>query len=72
MHNEGKGRFAGLMADQARRTGVSGYPGDGAQRWPSVHALGWHPTHPSLLEDLEHPALNRAGTQTPASTPAAR
>jgi nucleoside-diphosphate-sugar epimerase len=128
VHNEGKGGFAGLLADQARRTGVSGYPGDGAQRWPAVHALdaavlfrlalesaptgtswhavadegdavrdiaavigrrlglpveavpeenfgpfgpifamdqpassartrdalGWHPTHPSLLEDLEN------------------
>ena len=39
VHNEGKGGFAGLLADQARRTGVSGYPGDGAQRWPAVHAL---------------------------------
>ncbi len=128
VHNEGKGGFAGLLTDQARRTGVSGYPGDGTQRWPAVHALdaavlfrlalesapagtvwhavadegdavrdiatvigrrlglpveavpqenfgpfgpifamdqpassahtrevlGWHPTHPSLLEDLEN------------------
>ncbi len=38
VHNEGKGGFAGLLTDQARRTGVSGYPGDGAQRWPAVHA----------------------------------
>jgi nucleoside-diphosphate-sugar epimerase len=128
VHNEGKGGFAGLLADQARRTGVAGYPGSGTQRWPAVHALdaavlfrlalesapagtswhavadkgdavrdiaivigrrlglpveavpeenfgpfgpifaldqpassartrgalGWHPTHPSLLEDLEN------------------
>jgi nucleoside-diphosphate-sugar epimerase len=39
VHNEGKGGFAGLLADMARRTGVSGYPGDGTQRWPAVHAL---------------------------------
>ncbi|MDQ1687041.1 MAG: hypothetical protein QOK42_16 [Frankiaceae bacterium] len=39
VHNEGKGGFAGLLTDTARRTGVSGYPGDGAQRWPAVHAL---------------------------------
>jgi len=38
VHNEGKGGFAGLLTDQARRIGVSGYPGDGAQRWPAVHA----------------------------------
>jgi nucleoside-diphosphate-sugar epimerase len=128
VHNEGNGGFAGLLAGQARRTGVAGYPGDGTQRWPAVHALdaavlfrlalesapagtswhavadegdavrdiaavigrrlglpveavpedsfgpfgpifamdqpassartrdalGWHPTHPSLLEDLEN------------------
>ncbi|MDQ2812858.1 MAG: SDR family oxidoreductase [Actinomycetota bacterium] len=128
VHHEGKGGFAGLLADQARRTAVAGYPGDGTQRWPAVHALdaavlfrlaldsapagtswhavadegdavrdiaavigrrlglpveavpeenfgpfgpifamdqpassartrdalGWHPTHPSLLEDLEN------------------
>lgn len=39
VHNEGKGGFAGLLTDQARRTGVSGYPGEGTQRWPAVHAL---------------------------------
>jgi nucleoside-diphosphate-sugar epimerase len=39
VHNEGKGGFAGVLTDAARRNGVSGYPGDGAQRWPAVHAL---------------------------------
>jgi nucleoside-diphosphate-sugar epimerase len=39
VHNDGKGGFAGLLTDIARRTGVSGYPGDGTQRWPAVHAL---------------------------------
>jgi nucleoside-diphosphate-sugar epimerase len=39
VHNQGKGGFAGLLTEQARRTGVAGYPGDGAQRWPAVHAL---------------------------------
>ena len=33
------GGFAGLLTGIARRTGVSGYPGDGTQRWPAVHAL---------------------------------
>ena len=39
VHNDGKGGFAGLLTDQARRSGIAGYPGDGAQRWPAVHAL---------------------------------
>lgn len=38
VHNQGKGGFAGLLTEQARRTGVAGYPGDGTQRWPAVHA----------------------------------
>jgi nucleoside-diphosphate-sugar epimerase len=39
-HNdEGKGGFAGLLTEAARRAGVAGYPGDGTQRWPAVHAL---------------------------------
>jgi len=39
VNNQGKGGFAGLLTDQARRAGVAGYPGDGTQRWPAVHAL---------------------------------
>jgi nucleoside-diphosphate-sugar epimerase len=39
VHNEGTGGFAGLLTGIARQTGVSGYPGDGTQRWPAVHAL---------------------------------
>ena len=38
-HNQGTGGFAGLLTDAARRSGVAGYPGDGTQRWPAVHAL---------------------------------
>lgn len=38
VHDQGAGGFAGLLTAQARRTGVSGYPGDGTQRWPAVHA----------------------------------
>jgi nucleoside-diphosphate-sugar epimerase len=39
VHNQGQGGFAGLLTEAARRTGIAGYPGDGTQRWPAVHAL---------------------------------
>jgi len=39
VHNEGKGGFAGLLTETARHNGFAGYPGDGTQRWPAVHAL---------------------------------
>ena len=39
VHNEGNGGFAGMLTQIARSSGFSGYPGDGAQRWPAVHAL---------------------------------
>ncbi|MCX4835369.1 SDR family oxidoreductase [Streptomyces sp. NBC_01016] len=39
VHNQGDGGFAGMLTQIARRTGVAGYPGDGTQRWPAVHAL---------------------------------
>lgn len=39
VHNDGDGGFAGLLTRIARQSGVSGYVGDGSQRWPAVHAL---------------------------------
>ncbi|MFI5843950.1 SDR family oxidoreductase [Catenuloplanes sp. NPDC051500] len=38
VHHHGNGGFAGMLTGIARSTGVSGYPGDGSQRWPAVHA----------------------------------
>ncbi|WP_399895132.1 SDR family oxidoreductase [Streptomyces sp. BBFR51] len=39
VHNQGSGGFAGMLTGIARQSGVSGYPGDGTQRWPAVHVL---------------------------------
>lgn len=39
VHDRGRGGFAGMLTEAARRSGVSGYPGDGTQRWPAVHAM---------------------------------
>jgi nucleoside-diphosphate-sugar epimerase len=39
VHKDGNGGFAGLLTQFARDSGVSGYLGDGSQRWPAVHAL---------------------------------
>ncbi|MCA5893627.1 NAD-dependent epimerase/dehydratase family protein [Isoptericola sp. NEAU-Y5] len=39
VHKDGAGGFAFLLAQIARGAGVSGYLGDGSQRWPAVHAL---------------------------------
>ncbi|ROP60870.1 NAD-dependent epimerase/dehydratase family protein [Curtobacterium sp. ZW137] len=38
VHADGAGGFAGLLTETARQSGVAGYPGDGEQRWPAVHA----------------------------------
>lgn len=38
VHQNGEGGFAGLLTQIARDSGVSGYPGDGSQRWPAVHS----------------------------------
>jgi len=35
----GRCGFASVLVDSARRTGVSGFVGDGTQRWPAVHRL---------------------------------
>ncbi|WP_413755851.1 SDR family oxidoreductase [Streptomyces sp. MMBL 11-3] len=39
VHHQGRGGFAGMLTEIARRDGVAGYPADGKQRWPAVHAL---------------------------------
>jgi nucleoside-diphosphate-sugar epimerase len=53
VHNEGTGGFAGLLTNIARQTGVSGYPGDGTQRWPAVHALDAAVLFRLVLEQAE-------------------
>ena len=37
VHDRTKAGFATVMIEIARATGVSGFLGDGAQRWPAVH-----------------------------------
>ena len=39
VHDRTKAGLATMMMQIARATGVSGYLGDGAQRWPAVHVL---------------------------------
>ncbi|MDR3661107.1 MAG: SDR family oxidoreductase [Mycobacterium sp.] len=53
VHNEGKGGFAGVLTNMARGSGVAGYPGDGTQRWPAVHAIDAAALFRLVLENAE-------------------
>jgi nucleoside-diphosphate-sugar epimerase len=37
VHDQVRRGFVGALIDTAERTGISGYLGDGSQRWPTVH-----------------------------------
>ena len=39
VHSRAKTGFPAMMVDIARAKGVSGYIGEGAQRWPAIHVL---------------------------------
>jgi nucleoside-diphosphate-sugar epimerase len=51
VHGDGDHGFIAILTETARTSGVSGYIGDGANRWPAVHVLDAAPLYLKALAE---------------------